>query len=273
MDPIGPMSGQARLADRKNFATRLRQRAAAWTVSFMLACVCPMDYGAEHAIAQSARSLSGAVTPNYPLKVSTNRRYLVDSSDVPFLIVGDAPQTLINKLSLAEAAAYMANRRGYGINALWMNLLCNAIEGCHEDATTFDGIAPFTTANDLSTPNSAYFQRAEAAVRLASSSGMVILLDPLETSGWLDVLRANGIAKAFAYGQFLGSRFANLPNLIWLHGNYFGTWRNQTDDALVQAVARGIRSTDTIHLHTVELLSGASLDDKSWASLIDLGTF
>jgi hypothetical protein len=99
---------------------------------------------------------------------------------------------------------------------------------------------------------------------------MVVLLDPIETSGWLDVLRANGVAEAFAYGQFLGSRFVSLPNLIWLHGNDFGTWRNRADDALVQAVARGIRSTDAVHLHTVELLSSASLEDKSWAPLIDL---
>jgi uncharacterized protein DUF4038 len=91
----------------------------------------------------------------YPLKVSANNRYLVDQDNVPFLMIGDAPQTLIANLSQAEAGAYMVNRRTYGINTLWINLLCNFSDGCNNNAMTFDGIAPFTVAGDLSTPNPA----------------------------------------------------------------------------------------------------------------------
>ena len=82
---------------------------------------------------------------------------------------------------------------------------------------------------------------------------MVVLLDPIETIGWLDTLRTNGAAKAFAYGQYLGDRYKNFPNIIWMHGNDFQSWRNAADNALVQAVARGIRSVDSNHIHTVEL--------------------
>jgi hypothetical protein len=270
MDVIAAISGHAKPGGREKRTTARHRHAAACVVGLVFVWLAQVGSGADQAAAQTTRPQLNAIAPNYPLKVSTNRRYLIDSSGISFLIVGDAPQTLINKLSLAEATAYMENRRGYGINSLWINLLCNAMEGCHDDATTFDGIAPFTVANDLSTPNPAYFQRAEALVRIAASNGMVVLLDPIETSGWLGVLRTNGVAKALAYGKFLGSRFGSIPNLIWLHGNDFGTWHDQADDALVQAVARGIRSADTIHLHTVELLWSGSLDDKSWASLIDL---
>ena len=40
----------------------------------------------------------------------------------------------------------------------------------------------------------------------------------------------------------------------------------------MQAVARGIRSTDESHIHTVELnyLTSGSLDDATWAPLIEL---
>ena len=48
----------------------------------------------------------------YPLKLSTNRRYLVDQRNVPFLIVGDSPQAMIGNLSLNDAAAYIADRKG-----------------------------------------------------------------------------------------------------------------------------------------------------------------
>ena len=43
---------------------------------------------------------------------------------------GDAPQTLIANLSQTEAATYMANRKKYGINTLWINLLCNYSDVC-----------------------------------------------------------------------------------------------------------------------------------------------
>src|ERR1700738_1936505 len=57
-----------------------------------------------------------------------------------------------------------------------------------------------------------------------------------------------------------------------MHGNDFQSWRTATDDALVQAVARGIRSTDGSHIHTIELnyLTSGSLDDATWAPLIEL---
>src|SRR5262245_5446574 len=220
----------------------------------------------------SPRVIGTVENPAYPLKASANNRYLVDQNDVPFLMVGDSPQALIGNLSPMEAKSFIENRRRYGINALWVNLLCNDGTGCNADGTTFDGIAPFTTANDLSTPNPAYFDRAEAVINLAAVNGMVVILDPIETIGWLRTLRANGIDKAFAYGQYLGNRYKNFPNIIWMHGNDFQSWKNATDAALVQAVARGIRSADSNHIHTVELnfLTSGSLQDQLWAPLIEL---
>ena len=57
-----------------------------------------------------------------------------------------------------------------------------------------------------------------------------------------------------------------------MHGNDFQSWRDATDDVLVQAVALGIRSTDQNHIHTAELnfLTSGSLDDPSWAPVIEL---
>jgi hypothetical protein len=213
-----------------------------------------------------------SANPAYPLRASANGRYLVDQNDVPFLLVGDSPQALIGNLSQMEAAFFMENRRRYGINALWINLLCNDGTACNADGTTFDGIAPFTTANDLSTPNPAYFDRADGMINLAAENGMVVLLDPIETIGWLPTLRANGADRAFVFGQFLGNRYKNFPNIIWMHGNDFQSWQNATDDALVLAVARGIRSVNTNHIHTVELnySTSGSFEDQSWAPLIEL---
>jgi Protein of unknown function (DUF4038) len=210
--------------------------------------------------------------PTYPLKASANNRYLVDQDNVPFLMVGDAPQTLIAKPSLDDAALYVTNRRHHGINTLWINLLCNAIEDCRVDGATADGISPFVVADDLGTPNPAYFRRVDEVLKIAAGSGMVVLLDPIETGGWLSVLRANGVAKAFAYGQYLGRRYRDFANIIWMHGNDFQSWHDPIDDELVQAVARGILSTDPRHIHTAELNypTSGTLDDPTWEPFIGL---
>jgi hypothetical protein len=101
----------------------------------------------------------------------------------------------------------------------------------------------------------------------------VVFLNPIETGGWLGVLRHNGVARARAYGRFLGQRYKSFANIVWFNGNDFQTWRNRSDDALVLAVATGIRSVDSEHIQTVELdypRPSASRDDPRWRSVIKL---
>src|SRR5689334_2209428 len=218
---------------------------------------------------ETARGQSG---PKFPLKASADGRYLVDQDNVPFLLVGDSPQALIGNLTVAQAARYMQNRADHGINALWINLLCNHGTACRDDGKTVDGLSPFDIPGDLSTPNQQYFERAKAIVALSAASHQVVFLDPIETAGWLDILRVNGTERGFAYGEFLGKTFESFPNVVWLYGNDFQSWENRTDDALLQSVAAGIRSVDRTHIATVELnyLTSGSLDDPTWRPLIDL---
>jgi hypothetical protein len=213
-----------------------------------------------------------ASTANAPLSISANGRYLVDQNHSPFLIMGDSPQSLIANLSTADADIYFANRQAYGFNAAWINLLCATYTAGRADGSTYDGIIPFTTPGDLSTPNEAYFARVDDMIRLAANHGLVVFLNPAETGSWLSVLQANGLAKARDYGRYLGHRYKSFNNIVWMSGNDFQTWSNRTDDALVQAVALGIKDNDRRHIHTVELnyLLSGSLEDSSWAPIIGL---
>src|SRR5262249_8858982 len=133
--------------------------------------------------------LARALTiPAFPLKPSPNNRFLVDQNGMPFVMVGDSPQAMIGNLSPQDAKFCISRRSGYGIDALWINLLCDSYTACNDDGTTFDGIAPFTTQGDLSTPNPVYFDRAAKILDIAAQFGMVVLLDPIETGGWLGIL-------------------------------------------------------------------------------------
>jgi chitodextrinase len=217
---------------------------------------------------------TGSTPPNtaYPLKVSANGRYLVDQHDTPVLLTGDSPQALIVNLSEAEAESFFADRQAGGFNVVWINLLCATYTGGRADGGTYDGIVPFTTPGDLATPNEDYFVRVDHMLQRAAQHGLTVLLDPAETGSFLSVLNANGVTKSRNYGRYLGTRYRSFDNIIWMSGNDFQSWPSPGDDAVVQAVARGIHDTDDRHIHTVELdysVSG-SLDDSTWAPLIQL---
>jgi Protein of unknown function (DUF4038)/Putative collagen-binding domain of a collagenase len=256
------------------YASALRKCFAHSVAGVLLAVfIAPMPRALTQKAPTDIGILGSPDGPVYPLKASGNNRYLVDQNNIPFLMVGDSPQQLITNLSPTDAADFMANRRSYGINTLWINLLCIFTMGsCNMEAKTFDGIVPFLVRGDIAAPNPAYFQRVDDMLRTAADHGMLVLLDPIETISWLNILRKNGKSKAFDYGQYLGNRYKDFPNIIWMHGNDLQSWRNAVDDDLVQAVARGIRSVDTNHIHTVELnyTTSGSLDDDSWAPLIEL---
>ena len=73
-------------------------------------------------------------------------------------------------------------------------------------------VRPNALPGDLATPNPVYFQRVDTIVELAAARNMFVLLNPIETIGWLSVLRSNGMAKARDYGMFLGNRYRRFSN-------------------------------------------------------------
>ena len=243
------------------------------------------SYGYEVAAIDTAGNLSpysgvASVTTGslLPLQASPNNRYLVRQDGTPFLIMGDSPQSLVGNLSAGDMATYMANREQLGFNSLWVNLLCTSYTGCNSNGTTYDGVAPFTSGSspvdyDLSTPNSAFFTRVDSMVNLALTYDLVVFLDPIETGGWLDTLENNGSTKAYNYGVYIGTRYKNFANIVWLHGNDFQSWSSSsTDNYLVEQVMAGIASVDSNHLQSIELNydSSYSNQDSVLGSLLTL---
>ena len=270
---------------RKQMKTRnLYSPALKLSVMLMAFCLL-MSCGpkAPTPVATESPKASTAGAPAYPVKVSANGRYLVDQNNTPFLIVGDTPQGLISRLNEKEIDDFFADRQAHGFNTMgWVDVLCGGRDFITNIyATTPDGIRPFTgflpggtdhTYYDLSKPNEAYFQRLDHIVTLGAKHNILIFIDPIETAGWLMTLRNNGPTAANAYGQYLGNRYKKFPNVAWLNGNDFGGWRKESDDALVRAVAKGIKSADPGHIQTVEFDPpfGSSLDDVSWAAIISV---
>lgn len=221
----------------------------------------------------------------YPLRVSNNHRYLVDQKGTPFLIVGDTPQGLMGNVSEDEAERYFADREAHGFNTLnWVNAECAGTQqGWDAYSRTVDGIRPFTEflpggtnyeSYDLRKPNEEYFVRFDHLIQLAANHHLLVFINPMDTIPWLATLRNNGQKSAYAYGRYIGNRYKGYQNVAWLNGNDFNNWTIPSDDELVQAVSKGIRSVAPNQLQTVELhvRTSSSFDDPRWIPLIDLNS-
>jgi hypothetical protein len=176
-----------------------------------------------------------AATPAYPLRPSANGRYIVDNNGNPFLIIGDAPHSILNKLNDADAATYIQSRASHGFNALWIELLCDAYtfgygsEGSANYGRDVNGNNPFTSTlgggyYDLTTPNAAYWSHVDDIVQTAAANGVQCYLTSLDQAGWTQTALANGTTRCRQYGVFLGNRYRNSPNVIWNLGNDFQYW-------------------------------------------------
>jgi hypothetical protein len=211
-----------------------------------------------------------------PLRVSPDRRRILDVDGNAVLLQGDAAWSLIANTTLDDARFYIEDRRRKGFNALIVSL----IEYCfaQDPPRNLAGDEPFTTSGDFRTPNEAYMAHAERILQLAADNGMLVILAPaylgypgrfpgFETrpQGWWDEVLANGPDGMRSWGEYLGRRFNAFRNIIWCIGGD----RNPGEAAVgLDQMARGIRAAGGDNLITAHVLPECSpLDvfpDHDW---------
>jgi hypothetical protein len=223
---------------------------------------------------------SAATAPVFPLKLSGNNRYLVDQNNAPFLINQASSWGLIQSLSTADATLYMDELQKRGFNTLMVSIISYDTRFAG-GPPNWQGNSPFNVQWDFSTPNDTYFAHADQIINLAAARGMLVTLVPSylgyrndASQGWFDEMLSsnNSIAKCKAYGQYLGNRYKNFPNIIWIAGG------DQTPDpgseleARLKAVIDGIKETDPAHLWTAHW-DGAQSGNPKGVLSTDNATF
>jgi hypothetical protein len=190
----------------------------------------------------------------------------VDNNNIPFLINGDTAWSLIVGISDSDVDKYIENRRSKGFNAIVVNLIEHYFGG----PANFHGIQPFTTPGDFSSPNESYFAHADWVITKAAEKGMLVVLTPAYLGfecgeqGWCQELIANGIEKCRNYGRYLGNRYKDFTNIMWMHGGDAAAGEAIEE---VRAIVEGIKQFDTVHLHTAHCSRQKSaLDcyDETW---------
>jgi hypothetical protein len=203
-------------------------------------------------------------TAAFPLQRTPGLRYLVDSKQRPFLLHGDSAWSILVQLTRDETNAYLSDRQRRGFNTVLVNLLEHKYAA--DAPRNRFGDAPFRDSSDYSSVNDRYFDHAKWLVGRAAESGMLVLLAATYIGccgedGWYSQMLQSGAARMRDYGRFLGRKFRDLDNLMWVHGGD----ANPVDQSIVSEVALGIREADPSKLHTAHTGPGFQAKEV-WSS-------
>jgi hypothetical protein len=216
----------------------------------------------------------------HPLAISADRHHLVDSDGRPFLLVGDAAWSILVALDREQVLRYLDDRAGRGFNTIMVNLL--EYYFAPDPPRNMAGEAPFTTPGDFGTPNPAYFDHARWVLEQAAERNLLVLLCPCYlgfreagwpgpvswNEGWFGEIIKNGFDRCRAYGRFVGGRFSDLDNLLWLMG---GDANPGTALVPVSQMAEGIKEADPRHLMTAHCRpESAPVDEYRGEGWVDI---
>jgi hypothetical protein len=187
-------------------------------------------------------TLSQTLWQHGPLKISPNQHYLQFTDGTPFFWLGDTGWELFHRLNLTEANEYLSNRSLRGFNVIQAVILAE-FDGLRKPNR--NGDIPFYDLNPEK-PNENYFLYVDSVIHLAKEKNLFMGLLPTwgdkVTQLWGEGPVVFNQSNAFNYGLFLGNRYKNEPNIIWILGgdrpakNDSADWR-----PIWTAMAKGIQ--------------------------------
>lgn len=215
------------------------------------------------AISSSSSSQSGqwkgpsADLSHGDLKVSDNRRFLVFEDGTPFFYLGDTGWELFHRLNKEETEKYLENRRSLGFTVIQAVILAE-VDGLN--TPNMEGNKPLTDNNPMK-PNEDYFAHVDWVIKKAAEKGILIGLLPTWGDKWNRKWGAGpqifNPENARAWGKFLGQRYIDQTNIIWIAGGDRPV-ENELQRQTVVAMAEGLREGDRgSHLITFHPTGGS----------------
>lgn len=189
------------------------------------------------------------------LMVSDNNRFLQFEDGTPFFYLGDTGWEFFHRLNYREAETYLENRRMKGFTVIQAVILAE-LDGLN--TPNRNGDKPLID-NDPSRPNERYFAFVDSLIRLAASKGIFIGLlptwgDKVDRASWGKGPVIFTPENAAVYGKYLGDRYKNFANIIWING---GDRSGGTDASgkgdnfpVWDALGKSIKAADPNHLMT-----------------------
>ena len=246
----------------------------------------------EHADAQSSSipPKTDSARAAFPVKISTNSRYLVDQNNKPFPILGRTAWFIISQ-PVSGYQAFINNCISHGYNSIEMHVIDHDPRGNHPpfngandqpflkklDGSDWAGSLVYSDINkeapDMTTPNEKYWTYVDTFLDYCETKGFLVFFFPAyvgyvgSNQGWLEELIANGPARSEAYGAWVAKRYKDQKNLVWMLLGDMGDFTISQRNAEAGLI-RGLKSVSgqkSIH-YTAEANSGQnSVDSKDFA--------
>lgn len=184
------------------------------------------------------------VLPAQRVTVHPNGRFLATEDGQPFFYLADTAWELLHRLDRAAVDHYLQTRHAQGFNVIQTVALAE-LDGLNTPNPY--GHTPLFD-NDPARPNPAYFEHVDYVLDRADSLGMYVALlptwgDKLDRKSWGVGPEVLTTANAAAFGRWLGARYKERDNLIWIIGGDRNPREGGGDVAVWNALAAGILAT------------------------------
>ncbi len=179
------------------------------------------------------------------LLVSADGHTFEYADGTPFFWLGDTAWELFHRLNKEETDYYLETRKSQGYNVIHAVIL-SELKGLTEPNRF--GNLPLTD-KDPEKPNEAYFTNIDYAIKKAASLDMYIALLPTWGRYWSEdpIFTPK---NAYTYGKYLGDRYKDQWNIIWVLG---GDRIPKTNEQykIINQMAFGLEAGDQkVHLKT-----------------------
>ena len=203
----------------------------------------------------------------YPLKLGSNGRYVVDQSNVPFFVVGEDGFLASLQLSNSDLDTYLQDRSSRGFNSIWIGLTDRIDQD--NAPQDFFGNVPFSGAWFTATEVPAYWEHQDYVIQRAATYGITVFAQPSfvgnadnQTIYDTQAMLAASDATMTAYGTFIGNRYKNFPNIVWVLGGDYDPSQTAVKAKLTD-LADGLAAADPNHLITIEVCRFCSPPNQS----------
>ncbi len=203
------------------------------------------------------------------LHVSDDGHRLVREDGTVFFYMGDTAWELFHRCTRKEAEMYLNDRKAKGFNVIQAVVLAE-LDGLN--TPNAEGHKPLIN-NDPLRPDETYFQDVDWVVQKAEELGIYMALLPTWGDKWNKKWGVGPVIfdtpeKAEAYGKWVGHRYRDQPNIIWVLGGDRNPGKPLHYE-VVRAMARGLKEGDGgNHLMTYHPQGGVSssrwFGDDAW---------
>lgn len=176
-------------------------------------------------------------------------RYLVTEDGKPFFWMADTAWELFHRSSREEVDLYLTKRASQGFNVIQAVALAE-LDGLN-DPNAY-GALPLEE-NDPLKPNEGYFEHVDYIIDKADELGLYIALlptwgDKLYKESWGVGPEIFNVENAGAFGEWIGNRYKNKDNIIWIIGGdrnpREGTMDIEVWNQMAEGIGRGIGGHD-----------------------------